>query len=162
NFWQVDVESGKPAKFDTDLLGNPGPNLAWSPDSRWLAYTKERTNHHHAVFVYSIDTARLTQVTDGMSDARSPDWDKSGKYLYFTASTDLGLGSVGFNMSSMAHPVTRAVYVTVLAKDLASPLTPESDEEKDDTKDKDSGKKSDSEPKIADAEKSADSAEKSN
>ena len=97
-----------------------------------------------------------------MSDARSPDFDKSGKYLYFTASTDLGLGSVGFNMSSMGHPVTRAVYVAVLAKDLASPLTPESDEEKDDTKDKDSGKKSDSEPKIADAAKSADSAEKSN
>ena len=49
----------------------------------------------------------VTQITDGMSDARSPDWDKSGKYLYFTASTDLGLSSVGFNMSSNRHPVTR-------------------------------------------------------
>jgi len=33
-------------------------------------------------------------------------------------------------MSSFNHPVTRSVYVVVLAKDLPSPLAPESDEEK--------------------------------
>ena len=50
--------------------------------------------------------------------------------------------------------MTRALYLAVLRKDLPSPLAPESDEEKDDAKDKEPGKKPD-EVKTADAEKPA-------
>ena len=46
------------------------------------------------MFVYSLDTGKATRVTDGMSDARFPAWDKSGKYLYFAASTDIGPGGL--------------------------------------------------------------------
>ena len=59
-------------------------------------------------------------------------------------------------MSSNQHPVTRAVYLAVLTKDLPSPLAPESDEEKDDAKDKAPGKKPDDDPKIASTDKAAD------
>src|SRR5260370_41200568 len=65
-----------------------------------------------------------------MSDAREPCFDKSGKYLYFLASTDSGPSSFSLNMSSTDRPVTQSVYVVVLRKDLPSPLAPESDEEK--------------------------------
>ena len=91
-----------------------------------------------------------------MSDARSPDFDRSGKYLYFTASTDVGLTSGRSNMSSIGHPMTRAVYLAVLPKDLASPLAPESDEEKDEAaKDQGAGKKADREGKGASPEQPA-------
>ena len=150
--WLLDLAAGKPVQFDTDLRSR-APALRWSPDNKWLAYTKMLPNNHRAVFVYSLEQKQVTQFTDGMSDARSPDWDRSGKYLYFTASTDLGLSSVGFNMSSNRRPVTRAVYLAVLSKDQSSPLAPESDEEKDDAKDKD--KKPADEPKLASAEKTA-------
>ncbi|MSU51476.1 MAG: protease [Opitutus sp.] len=157
SLWLLDLATGKPLQFDTDLRSR-GVNLTWSPDSKWLAYPKQLPNNHRAIFVYSLEAAGVTQFTDGMSDARSPSWDKSSKYLYFTASTDLGLSSVGFNMSSNAHPVTRAVYLAVLAKNLPSPLAPESDEEKDDAKDREAGKKSDPDPKIAEADQPADAA----
>jgi tricorn protease len=161
DLWLLDLAAGKPVKIDADPQSR-GPRLTWAPDNKWLAYTKELPNNHEAVFIYSVESAKVTQITDGMSDARWPDWDKSGKYLFFTASTDLGLGSVGFNMSSMRQPSTRAVYLAVLAKDLPSPLAPESDEEKDDAKDKEPAKKSDPEIKTADAEKpAADAAAKS-
>src|SRR5437588_2954535 len=65
-----------------------------------------------------------------MSDARYVAFDKDGKYLYFTASTDIG-PSVGSGMSILSRPVTRAVYVAVLSKDEPSPLAPESDDEKE-------------------------------
>src|SRR5438270_9752104 len=55
---------------------------------------------------------------------------KNGKYLYFTASTDVALTTAGLDMSSQEHRVSRAVYVAVLSKDEKSPLAPESDEEK--------------------------------
>ena len=59
-----------------------------------------------------------------------PDWDKGGKYLYLTASTDVGLGASWLDMSSIDRPSTRSVYLVVLSKDDPSPLAPESDEEK--------------------------------
>ena len=64
---------------------------AWSPDSRWLTFSKQLRNHLHAVVLYSLGSGKCTQVTDGMSDATSPVFDKSGKYLYFMASTNVAL-----------------------------------------------------------------------
>jgi hypothetical protein len=43
-----------------------------------------------AIYLYSLGGAKNTQVTDGMSDAENPVFDKNGKYLYFTASTNSG------------------------------------------------------------------------
>jgi tricorn protease len=132
NVWYVDVEKKTPVRVDTDTYAGPFQllNPSWSPDSRWLAYTKQLRNHLHAVFVYSVEQGKGTQVTDGMSDALFADFDKEGKYLYFTASTDLALSTGWLDMSSLQRPVTRSAYVVVLKKDLPSPLAPESDEEK--------------------------------
>jgi tricorn protease len=65
-----------------------------------------------------------------MSDSFSPVFDKSGKYLYFLASTDAG-PTLDASMHSYDRPVTSSVYIAVLRKDLPSPLAPESDEEQE-------------------------------
>ncbi|HKV29179.1 MAG TPA: PDZ domain-containing protein [Candidatus Acidoferrales bacterium] len=130
--WYVDLDKGSPVKIDSDVFETPERTLdpSWSPDSEWIAYTKLLQNHMRAVFVYSLATGKSTQVTDGMSDARFAVWDKGGKYLYFTASTNSGPTTAWLDMSSYDHTVTRNVYVAVLGKDTKSPLAPESDEEK--------------------------------
>jgi tricorn protease len=132
NLWYVDLDHPTPVRVDTDRFDSPRFEFdpAWSPDSRWLTYTKQLENHLHGVFVYSLETSKSTQITDGMSDALYPQFDKDGKYLYFTASTDMGLAAGWLDMTSEAHPVTRSIYVVVLRKDLPSPIAPESDEEK--------------------------------
>jgi tricorn protease len=132
NLWYVDLDHPTPVKVDTDLFDSPLHEFdtVWSPDSKWLAYTKQLENHMRAVFVYSLDTGKATQLTDGMSDAMNPNFDVNGKYLYFTASTNLGLTTGWLDMTNEEHPVTRSVYVAVLRKDLPSPLAPESDDEK--------------------------------
>ena len=134
NVWIVDLEKASPpVKADTGSQEEI-PEPVWSPDSRWLAYTKVLPSQFAAVFVYSLETGRAVQVTDGMSDARFPAWDRSGKYLYFAASTDVGPVASPGSMAGMNRPVTRAAYVVVLGKDLPSPLAPESDEEKPEEK----------------------------
>lgn len=132
NLWYVDLEHPTPVKVDTDLFDSPLHefDVVWAPDSRWLAYTKQLPNHLRAAFVYSLETRKITQVTDGMSDVLHPAFDKNGKSLYFTASTNMGLTTGWLDMTSIAHPVTRSVYVVVLRKDLPSPIAPESDDEK--------------------------------
>ncbi len=129
NIWYVDIEKGQPVKVDT-LTRGFAPNKSWSPDSRWLTFTKPLPSWYNAVFVYALEDGKATQITDGLSDAATPVFDKSGKYLYFSASTDIGPRVFGFDMSSYPHRPTRSVYVAVLKKSDPSPLAPESDEEK--------------------------------
>ncbi|MGH9726543.1 MAG: protease, partial [Candidatus Acidiferrales bacterium] len=132
NLWYVDLDKGTPVKIDTDTYDDPqrGLNPSWSPDSRWIAYTRELQNHLRAVFVYSLENSQSTQITDGMSDAEFAVFDKNGKYLYFTASTDIGPTTGWLDMSGDGLQVTRHLYLAVLGKDVPSPLAPESDEEK--------------------------------
>lgn len=127
----VDIEQQKPIRVDKDrYLGGPGQRVpAWSPDSKWLAYSARLKNYLGAIFLYSLADAKSTQLTDGLSDARYPVFDKDGKYLYFTASTDVG-PSLEPDVGSISRPQSRSIYLAVLAKSEASPLAPESDEEK--------------------------------
>ncbi len=80
NLWYLDVDKKEPVKVDTDRFDSPGYEFdaQWSPDSRWLAYTKQLPSLLHAVFVYSIESARATQISDGMSEALYPVFDKGG------------------------------------------------------------------------------------
>ena len=148
NLWYVDLDKAQPKLVDTDYFGGFGAtqkSQTWAPDNKWIAYTRQLPSGLHAVFVYSLDQANTFQITDGMSDALYPSFDKNGKYLYFTASTDTALSTAGLDMSSEEHRVSRSAYVAVLSKDLPSPLAPESDEEKIGDKDKSSDKDKDKE-----------------
>src|SRR6202007_383230 len=102
----------------------------WAPDSQWIAYTPHLENQLNAVFFYSLATHTSTQITDGMSNAAHPVFDPSGKYLYFTASTDNGPSDAGIDLSSLDRATTSAAYVVVLTKDGLSPVPPQSDDEK--------------------------------
>ena len=80
--------------------------------------------------MYSLEDGKTHRITDGMSDARRPAFDRDGQYLYFTASTNFGPTVSGLDMTSDEHDVTSNVYLAVLPNNVASPLAPESDEEK--------------------------------
>jgi tricorn protease len=132
NIWYLDVAKGTPVKVDTNTYENPFPVLdpEWSPDSKWIVYTKQLRNRLGTVQLYSLDTNKATQVTDGLSDARYAAFDRGGKYVYFTASTDNGPTTGWLDLSSASFRTTRSVYAVVLKKTDPSPLSPESDEEK--------------------------------
>ncbi|MDE3067439.1 MAG: PD40 domain-containing protein [Verrucomicrobiota bacterium] len=130
--WYVDLGNGVPVNVDSDYYEEgPSPfNVAWSPDSRWLTYNRILPNRLHAIFVYSLKTRKHTRITDGMSDALHPVFDRSGKYIYFVASTDYGLTAGDSDMSGIARPVTFSVYAAVLRTNVPSPVAPQSDDEK--------------------------------
>jgi len=130
--WLVDLDHPAPVKIDQSRLEEPisvGNAPRWSPDSQWIVYAKPLANLFHAVFVYSLADKTTHQLTDARSDARSPRFDRSGKYLWFVASTNLGPAAAGIDMSALGRATTGSVYGIVLRKDLPSPFAPESDEE---------------------------------
>jgi len=130
NLWDVEIGSGKLTKVDTDYWYELNRDFAWSADSKWITFVRSLPNRFHAVFVYSLDSGKSTQLTDGLSDSRHPVFDRDGQYLYFTASTNYGPTTSGLDMTSDEHEVTSSIYMIVLPNNIASPLAPESDEEK--------------------------------
>jgi tricorn protease len=131
NTWYVDIEAQKPIKVDKDRYLFPPPQRVpvWSPDSKWIAYSKRLPNYLSTIFVYSLADGKPRQLTDGLSDARYPVFDKDGKHLFFTASTDSG-PSLEPDLRSATRTPSRNIYVVVLAKTDPSPFAPESDEER--------------------------------
>jgi tricorn protease len=127
----VDLKTGKVITADADgaNIGRGDEGITWSPDSRYLAYAKFYPNMMRRIVVWSVATGATRAVTDQMADAGSPAWDRNGRYLYFTASTDLALGSGWANTSSMLAQPTQGVYALVLREGDPSPLAPKSDEE---------------------------------
>jgi tricorn protease len=130
HLWLVDVDHPTPVLIDTNPFDGAWFDADWSPDSRWIAYERQLDNQLRATFVYSVSDKKARQVTDGASDTSSPRFDKSGKYLWFLARTDVGLaGSEG--MTAIGRPRASSVYGVVLQKEQPSPVAPQSDEEPD-------------------------------
>jgi tricorn protease len=131
NLWTIDVATGSATKLDTDSYPDPTRQFdaSWSPDSRWITYSKNLSNHLRAIFVYSLAEKKTHQLSDGMADSISPTFDAGGKYLYFLASTNYGPSTGWLEMSSLDRPVRRAIYLAVLSASDASPLLPETADE---------------------------------
>jgi tricorn protease len=141
--WYVDLDSKKQVEVAQDTYQMRSGDIAgaWSPDSKWLAYSRVLPNELSAINLYSLADAKSTQMTDGLSDATNPVFDKDGKYLYFMASTNSGEG-LGLDIHAVARTSTSSIYLAVLDKTQPSPFAPESDEEKatDDKKPADADK----------------------
>ncbi len=117
----VDIE--KEESHRVDITTHPDPaedpffDPSWSPDSRCLAYTKALPNRLRGIFVHSLESGRNVLITDGRSDSRSPSFDKNGKYLYFSASTNAGPVKYGMSANPFRSSVTYSTYIVLLDKD---------------------------------------------
>lgn len=133
NLWTVDLTTGSFTKIDTDTYDEPsrGFDAVWSPDSRWVAYSRSLKNHMRSIFLYSLGASKSYQLGDGLADAITPAFDASGKYLYFLASTNFGLNTGWVDMSAMDRQYTRSAYMVVLSAHDVSPLLPEAHDEPD-------------------------------
>jgi tricorn protease len=134
NLYLLDTVTGKLSVIDDKNayggFSDASYDLDWSPDSRWIAYPRSLENHLHALFLYSVDSGKSTQLTGLLGDARLPAFDRGGKYLYYTASTNAGASSDGLDMTSDLYDVRSNIYAIVLSADQASPVAPELDDEK--------------------------------
>ncbi|MEZ4898746.1 MAG: PDZ domain-containing protein [Saprospiraceae bacterium] len=107
--------------------GNMG--LTWSPDSKWLAYTRAGSNNFEQIMIWSATTGVATALTNSFANAFSPAWDLDGRHMYFLASTNVALGSGWTNTSAMTADPEYAVYVVNLQASDPSPFQLRSDEE---------------------------------
>ena len=129
--YYVDVTEKKPVKIDEDTYDRPDASFdaGWSPDSKWIVYNKKLKNNLRAIHLFNIATNKISQITDGRSEAANPTFSRDGKYIFFTASTNYGRNVGWLDMSSYEVPVVNNIYAIVLSKSASSINAPESDEE---------------------------------
>ena len=145
----VDLVEGKPKFVDKDEWFTI-TSYSWSPDSRWLAYSKNMPNSLAAIFIYDTKEHMTRQVTSDYYDDGYPVFDPEGKYLFFYS--DRTFTPVYGDMdATWIYPNATNIFAATLRKDVESPIAPRSDEEeKKEEKDKDKDKKKDKSEKKSD------------
>ena len=141
----VDKTIGKPIFVDKDQSWEMS-SYSWSPDSRWLAYSKSTDNYLKAIMIYDTNERKTRQVTSNYYNNEGPVFDPEGKYLFFYS--DRTFEPVYDDMhETWIYPNSTGIYAATLRKDVNSPIAPLSDEERRENKktDEDKDKKKDPE-----------------
>jgi tricorn protease len=132
-FHLFDVEERSLHLFDRiDISGwRSGAPLVfrWSPDSRWLTYTKPNLDNTDVVVLYDVREDVVHTVTQGMFNDSLPTFDRKGDFLYFFSQrevsdpvdSDLGL--------TFVYRDTSVLHALPLRPDVPNPFKAKSDEE---------------------------------
>jgi len=123
----VDAASGQITDVDRDP-NNDITDYTWSPDSRWLAYSKTGANNLSSVWVASLEDGATYQLTGDATNDVQPAWDPKGRYLYFLSNRDYNLTFSGYEFDFLYTDPTR-VYVGLLTDDAPPLFLPKDDEE---------------------------------
>jgi tricorn protease len=142
----VPVNGGDVVRVDKSDQGDIR-DYKWSPDSKWIAYSKTGDNLYNSLYLYSLGTKKVLRLSDGMTDDIEPAFDPEGKYLFFRSNRHFN-PQFGAYDNEFIFPNSGGLFVMTLAADTPSPILPESDEEeageagkdKQDDKDGDEGK----------------------
>ena len=108
----------------TTLLQDPMAEIrdvTYSPDSKWLTYSRPGTNEHSIIYVYNIAEKKEYPVTDKWYNSDSPVFSRDGKYLVFSSARDFNptYGSLEWNH---VYNNMEGVYLVLLSKDTPSPF----------------------------------------
>jgi len=103
-------------------------SYSWSPDSKWITYTKTDPNYFKSVFVYSLQQGKIFRITDSMTDDSYPAFDKNGKYLYFVSRRTFFPSFDMFDRTTYTYTRSERIYLVTLKKDLCSPFESEIDD----------------------------------
>ncbi len=135
-------------------------DIEWSPDSRYLTYTKSLPNRMSGVFIFDTHTDTAYQVTEGLANDYSPVFDPDGKYLYFFSEREFNPLFSRYEFEFVNRAIT-SIYMILLDEDTESPFAPENDmvmsdddDDDDNNAEDDSDKKNDRDGKDRDKKSS--------
>lgn len=130
NLYALDIASGRSTTIDRQARRwfPRGFELAVSPDSAWIAYTKTGANYLRSLHLYHLGKGTRATVGNGLAGIGTPAFSRDGKYLYFTASTNIGPATAWLDMSNQERPVRSGLYSVVLSANDPTPLPFKSDE----------------------------------
>ena len=143
-FYYIDVETKDITEVDRAEFENvdvaldvkPIYDFAWSPDSRFIAYSKMNADLVFQVHIHSLDTGKTTRVGNGLFSDFHPVFTPDGEHLLFVSNRRFDPTYCDFEWELVYKDVA-GIYAMTLRKDGPSILPYKSDEEETDRGDED-------------------------
>jgi tricorn protease len=124
----VDIDTKKVTLVDKAKVWEFG-SFNWSPDSRWITYSKTLETDMKQVVLYNVADEKKYEITDQWFSSDQPTFSSNGKYLIFTSDRTFEpiYSSVEWDY---AYENMTKLYMVTLTKDTPSPFAPSNDEVK--------------------------------
>lgn len=129
DLWIQDLATGKKIKAsinDEDLSGA----MAWSPDSKWLAFGQAASNTFMQLFIFNAESGKRIPLTSDRTNSMSPQWSPDGKWIYFLSDRNFEskIGSPwGTRQPEPFWEKQIKIYQVGLKKGLVSPFQPKNE-----------------------------------
>lgn len=101
--------------IDVSLEVKPIYDFSWSPDSRFIAYSKMDADLVNKVYIYALDDQAIHQVSTIFNDFH-PVFSNDGKYLFFISNRRFNPTLCDFEWE-MVYKKTSGIYCVTLQKD---------------------------------------------
>ncbi|MBN2416395.1 PD40 domain-containing protein [bacterium] len=128
--YYIDIDSGTITRVDKaayehvdiDLKDKPVYDHTWSPDSRYLAYSKMTADLVTRVFIYALDTKKTHCISGDLFNDFHPAFSPDGRHLFFVSNRRFDPTFCDFEWE-MVYKKTSGIYAVTLQKD-GAPLLP--------------------------------------
>jgi tricorn protease len=138
------VDRAEVEPMDVGPEAKPISDAAWSPDSRWLAYSKIGLDHVSNIYVHGLQAGRSSNLSSGLFNDFSPVFTADGEHLLFVSNRRFDPTFDDFEWE-MVYKNMAGVYAITLRRD-GAPLLPLRSDENEAVLDAESGANSDLEP----------------
>jgi len=88
----------------------------FSPDSKWVTYTRNSDNNQKAVWVYNVENGNNQQLTSDKYNDMSPVFSNDGNYIFFLSNRDFNLDFSDFEFHYLYNDATR-IYAMALTSE---------------------------------------------
>jgi len=88
DLWIVRLDDGRAVKVAHSPHWGFG-DVAWSPDSAWLAYAVPAANFFTQIKLYRVADGATLDLTSDRTESGSPAWSPDGKWIYFLSDRNL-------------------------------------------------------------------------
>ncbi len=133
-FYILDIENKSMKQFDKTDCTFIEYKMSWSPDDRYVAYSKKNKDeiNFESIYIYDTQDKETIRLTNDEFEDYGPEFDPNGKYLYF-ASRRYRNPYMDDRDTNFTYPGSSKVYIVTLSKDTPIPfLVPHEDPSKKD------------------------------
>lgn len=126
DLWVRDLATKQSVKVSTSPMRG-FPDMAWSPDSQWLAFVEPAPNTFTRIRLFHAADGGIIDATGDRVMSTSPAWSADGKWLYFLSDRELKSlvkSPWGPRQPEPFFTESTRIYALSLRKDGRFPFTP--------------------------------------
>jgi len=134
--YYIDVTTRAITKIDKEEFENVDVSqdvksiydYSWSPDSRFITYSKMNKDFVYQLYVYNLETKAINCLSNGLFSDSNPVFTKDGDYIIFVSNRRFEPTYCDIEWE-MVYQKVAGIYAIALRKDVKSILPYKSDEE---------------------------------